>query len=533
MGQSADVLLHDDVYPLLDRLDIQGRLAAPLPSELKPYPRSEVALWLAGADSQGLGRRARGWIDRARFRLDEDYVTGGKRGLWNTFFTNGRDLYHHRDSTFSLYVSPLLYFGAGQDQPDGAEASNLYRNSRGLQLHGSLLGKVGFYADLVETQQRFPAFWRASIEQRGAIPGEGFWKTFKDDGYDFANFRGYLTYSPIRQLRIKFGRDRNLWGQGSQSLLLSDHATDYLFLQLSAQFWKLQYTTLWAEFVDFIPFKPDAAGPQPRKYAALRQLTFRPNRQLSFTLFESTLFAPQSNAGQRAFELQYLNPLILYRTVEQYIGSPDNTLLGLQWKWNFLRQFQFYGQLLLDDYNLGERENGPGWWGNKFGAQGGVKWIDAGGIETLDLQLEGNVIRPFTYTHFNLATTYSHYGQFLGHSLGTNLYDVNATVTYQPLPGVYTYLRYGYSTQGLNAAGVNTGGEVLNAQRPESLYNNTVAQGEELTLHHLQGRVTYQVGRQPLYVDAEVLYRQANDATATQAATLSLRYLLPWRATTW
>lgn len=534
-GQQADVLLNDDSYHLLDRLDIKGVLPEPLPSETKPYPREWVSGWLAKSDSAQLGRRDKAWIERARFRLNPTYPASGSKGLWNTFYTNRRDLLQHQEPKFQVFLNPLLYVGAGQDQPDAtyAEQVNTYRNSRGLQLHGSLFGKVGFYADVVETQVRYPEYIRTGIQQAGAIPGEGFWKIFKEGGYDYTNVRGYLTFSPVEEVRVKFGRDRNSWGNGSQSLFLSDYATDYLFLQLTTRIWKLTYTNLFTEFVDFIPFKPDAAGPYPRTYGVFHQLTYRPHPQVSLSLFESTLFAPESPTGKRGFELQYLNPLILYRTVEQYIGSPDNSTLGLQWKWNFLQRFQFFGQFFIDDYNLGERKNGSGWWGNKVALQGGLKYVDVGGIETLDLQVEGNLIRPYTYTHFNVATTYTHYGQYLGHTMGTNLYDISATAQYQPIPGLYLYLRYAYALQGKNTPELNYGGEVRSTERPVNEYGNTVAQGEAYRLHHLLARATYQLGKQPLYVDLEALLRKGNDVTETQAVSISVRYLMPWHPTTW
>ncbi|MFN8923301.1 MAG: hypothetical protein ACK5XP_10295, partial [Sphingobacteriia bacterium] len=104
------------------------------------------------------------------------------------------------------------------------------------------------------------------MRARSAIPGEGFYKTFRTDGYDYLSAKGYLTYSPVKPVRIKLGRDRVHWGDGYQSMLLSDHATDYYMLNFHTRIWKLEYMNHFTQMIDLIPNKPDAIGAQPRKY---------------------------------------------------------------------------------------------------------------------------------------------------------------------------------------------------------------------------------------------------------------------------
>ena len=51
------------------------------------------------------------------------------------------------------------------------------------------------------------------------------------------------------------------------------------------------------------------------------------------------------------FEWHYLIPIIFYRSIEQSLGSADNSVIGLDFKANFLRHFQLYGQFVLDEFN--------------------------------------------------------------------------------------------------------------------------------------------------------------------------------------
>jgi hypothetical protein len=40
---------------------------------------------------------------------------------------------------------------------------------------------------------------------------------------------------------------------------------------------------------------------------------------------------------------------------------------------------QFYGQFLLDEFNLEQIKSGDGWWANKWGLQLGAKYVNAFG----------------------------------------------------------------------------------------------------------------------------------------------------------
>src|SRR5690606_25694881 len=119
-------------------------------------------------------------------------------------------------------------------------------------------------------------------------------------------------------------------------------------------------------------------------------------------LFESVVFGRKNH-----FEFSYLNPVIFYRSIEQQNGSPDNAMVGLDAKANVAKKLQFYGQLLLDEFKLSEIKAGNGWWANKWGYQLGAKYIDAFGVNNLDLQVEHNRVRPFTYSHRDSVSTYT------------------------------------------------------------------------------------------------------------------------------
>ena len=518
-AQDTDILLNHDLYHYIDRLDIKGLTGRHVHTELKPYGRNELTAIFRDTDSTQLSDTEYDWHQRMHILADDDYAQAqSAQGILKTFYRNGRDLFAYETPNFKLFINPLMHFAGGLESetftsPDW-ESIALSVNTRGLTVRGSVFDKIGYYTEITENLTRFPQYMYQRYENQGYIQGETFVREFRgENALDFFGSRAYLTYSPLPGLRLKFGRDRAFWGNGYQSLMLNDQAPDYLFLNARARFWKLEYSTQIMQLLEFIPDKSDSEGTYPRKYAALHQLMFKPNAQFSIGLFESVIFNPYLANGRRGFELQYLNPLIFYQSVEEVSGSPDNSFLGLTLKYNFLQQFQGYGQILLDDYNFSVRDEGNGYWGNKFGYQVGLKYIDAFGVPTLDLQVEYNRVRPYTYQHFNVSANYTHFAQPLGHGGGANLSDLQFVLRLHPFPAWNLHLAYRTLMQGRDDGVINYGGDINRSYNVNRFRNfdNEVGQGAAFDVQQLYGRLTCQLWNTDTYFEVEGRYRTENN----------------------
>ncbi|MEL7533300.1 MAG: hypothetical protein AAFN10_18450 [Bacteroidota bacterium] len=517
-AQDTDILLNHDLYHYIDRLDIKGYVDTAILTFHKPYGRAYLRDIFGRVSLEGMSSAEAAWHARMRMLADDDFAGQEQfKGLRNVLFTNHRDLFALEKPGFRLYVNPAVHFAGGLDQnnyPDAFQESlPLSINTRGLVIRGSIKEKLGFYTEVSENITRFPFYIYEDVQASEVLYGEGFIKPFgQETGLDYLGSRAYLTVSPFDFMRIKFGKDRAFWGNGWQSLQLSDHAADYLFLNINTRIWKLEYSNHFTQMIDYLPGKTDAEGTFPRKFGAFHQLNFQPTHNLSIGFFESVIYASQIGNKSRGLELQYFNPVIFYRAAEQYVGSPDNALLGLQLKWNFLQRFQFYGQLLLDDYNFGRRGDGSGYWQNKIGFQTGLKYIDVLGISTLDLQLEYNRVRPYTYQHFNLSTNYTHYNQNLGHASGANLSDIHFILRYHPAASWNFLLTYSSVRQGLDQDGLNYGGNPLS---PDLIragdFEQVVGQGLANRVQQAYLRVSRQLWNADLYAEIEARYRQEND----------------------
>ncbi|MBK8502257.1 MAG: hypothetical protein IPL46_08640 [Saprospiraceae bacterium] len=245
----------------------------------------------------------------------------------------------------------------------------------------------------------------------------------------------------------------------------------------------------------------------PKKYFAAHYLSLNILKNLYISLFETVVFARENQ-----FELQYLNPVILYRTVEGSIGSPDNVLLGLDIKYNLWRKVSLYSQFILDEFKIGEIRAKSGWWANKYAFQVGIKSFDLLGISHLDAQVEYNVARPYTYSHNAGIAHYSHYSQSLAHPLGANFRESIVKVTYQQGWHWFFTLRALTMRTGEDQDTLNWGSNILlaNDGRVQD-YNNEILQGIKTDIGMLGFDLSYQI-KHGLFLDVFYQYRKEESA---------------------
>ena len=101
---------------------------------------------------------------------------------------------------------------------------------------------------------------------------------------------------------------------------------------------------------------------------------------------------------------------------------------------------------MLDEFTAKEMFANNGYWANKYGIQLGGKYFDAFGVRNLDLQAELNMVRPYTYSHYDSTSNYTHYNQPLAHPLGADFRAEGTrlvgTRTFALVDGMWTDARY-------------------------------------------------------------------------------------------
>src|SRR5688572_11841395 len=383
---------------------------------------------------------------------EEKELYKSKKPIWKALYKTPANFFEVHVKDFDLIINPVFQYIVSKESDND---QHLFLNTRGLTARGKIANKIGFAAYMTDNQERDPSYVQQWITDRKAVPGAGFYKDFKDPGgVDYFDARGYFTFNVTKYIDVVFGYDKNFIGNGYRSLYLSDFGNSNLFLKLNTRIWKLNYQNLFMEVQNADSRTGDKLI--GKKYMAMHHLDINITRWLNIGLFEGVVFGRVDH-----FDFSYLNPIIFYRSIEQQNGSADNSVVGLDFKANVARHFQFYGQLVLDEFKLSEIKDNRGWWGNKYGVQLGAKYIDALSIKNLDLQLEYNNVRPFTYSHGDSVANYTHYNQPMAHPLMANFGETIGIIRYQPAPKWMLQAEAIYYQQGRDADTVSYGSNIF------------------------------------------------------------------------
>ena len=513
-GQGTYAPLNKDYYDLVDRYEIRsGKFAPAHDRGVKPYSRKSIAsltdsLILDNDELSKTDRFNLQYLANDNWEWSEQEENLSKKRLFNVFYKQRSDLFHVDEDHFDLHVNPVFHFGVGSENNE----EGTFINTRGLELRGMINRKVGFYTYFADNQMRFPTYvrnWMA--DGRFVVPHEGFWKSFKTNGVDFLAARGYITWNAAQFIDFQFGHDKNFIGPGYRSMLLSDFSNSYLFLKINTKIWRINYTNLFTEM------RADAPGTlsgsssgidYPKKYMALHRLGINITDRFNLGVYEAVIFGQDDTTTGTSFELDYLNPIVFYRTIEQSGGSQDNAILGADFTWYFLNHFSLYGQLMFDEFLLDEVKGGDGWWGNKLAWQLGFKYIDAMGVNNLDLQVEANFARPYTYAHKTIFTNYAHYRQPLAHPQGANFKELLVIAKYQPIPRLSFTGKIISANFGTDADSTNWGGNIQKDYLTyEQEYNNEIGQGVANDLFYGSLSASFQL-KHNLFIDLQHLFRK-------------------------
>ena len=306
----------------------------------------------------------------------------------------------------------------------------IFQNTRAIRVEGSLGKQFSFSSTLAENWALFPKFldryaWKGYPH---VVPGFGLNKSADKKHVDYPHSEGYLAYKPSKFFFFELGHGNHFIGEGYRSLFLSDNAGVYPYMKIEATFWKVKYSTIWTAYQDM---RPEVTVNQvyKKKYAAIHYIDWNALPKLNLGFFETVVWY---NENRRGFDVNYLNPLIFFKTVELESGSGgSNSLLGLSAQYKLPYKINVYSQFILDEMTIDKFFGDSGYWANKFGYQIGIKYHDALNLPGLFLRAEYNTVRPYTYGHRNTITNYGHNFQALAHPWGANFKESLVEIQYR------------------------------------------------------------------------------------------------------
>jgi len=436
-AQSTFVPLNSEEQLLLDRLEaLNGQINTNVGGNYLPVSRKDLAAYLydvkqgsVRGQTLNLSPTDQHLIDRA-IGLNGEWVTDAtgmdasiptKKPILKYFYTTKGNFYHVNTDNFFLTVNPVLYTQLSANV--NASKDKGYTNLRGAELRGRIANRIGFYTMLGDQQQQPLPVVYGWEQQYHSYPGNDYYIR-KDKNFDAFIGRGYITFDAFNNhLQVAFGYDKQFVGNGVRSLVQSDETAASTFLRLDFEIGRFKFNNIYQELVgDFPGLGNDDR--LPKKYSAFNQVSTMIGSKLNIGIFESTIF------DNSCLHLTNVIPVVFSQSIARTLGAQQKTSLGLNFKYIPTAGVQVYGQGLIDQLDF--KTIGKSSYKNSWAGQLGVKYYNAFTIANLDLQLEGNYVRPFMYQSNDGRTNGTHYNQPLAHPMGAGFAEGIFRIKYQP-----------------------------------------------------------------------------------------------------
>jgi hypothetical protein len=300
-----------------------------------------------------------------------------------------------------------------------------------------------------------------------------------------------------RYFQLDCGRQKHHIGDGYRSLIIGQQAAPLPFFRMNAQVHKVRFFSEWMRATHAYE---TALNREPRhKYLAMHGLSMNLGKRFNLTAYEMVVWQDRDTLNQRGLDIHYLNPIVFYRPLEYAQGSADNVILAASMRYKATPKISVYAQVVLDEFKLNQLRRELRWWANKYGGQLGVKCFDV--LPGFDMLVEGNVVRPFTYTHGSPIQSWTHWSQPLAHPLGANFAEVlwrgKVEMKRWKLQLQALYGAYGRD-EDTNTDGLidNLGGDINRSYRnPFRQYGNELLQGSKTNVFYQHADLAYVVDK--------------------------------------
>ncbi len=524
-AQTSYTQLGHKEYNLLERLEIKSGLEGFNASYLKP---NNIKLLVKEVELLDSLQRNKNRVAAKVNTIDKYNIT--RFLMAHKEYTSATSSFNNKKTSFNLIelnkpnffmaINPALQYQFGTESADN---QSLYLMSGGLTAKGLIAKKVAFNFYATGNRERTPFYVRDFTKTFKAVPGFSNYNITDSNAVQYFDVRASAQWTLAKFIDMQVGYDRHFLGNGHRSLLLSDFSGNSLFFKINTRLWKFNFENLYMQLT---PQFGIVANRNAKKYLRINTLSINATNWLNIGIFDAVSFGRQNQ-----FELNYLQPFTFLRAMEQQSGSPDNALVGMNIKANIRKQIQVYGQVLLDEFLLKEIKANSGWWANKLGYQIGAKYIDAFNVQNLDIQIESNRTRPFTYTHYDSVSNYSNNNMPLAHPLGAGFQEYILIARYQPTKKLFLQSKIMYYTSGRDTSGINFGNNILRDYRirPRD-YAWEVGAGNKVNCFYMNVNASYEF-KENLFFDAGITLRNMSFTKGSAQNTTLVNVGFRWNIT--
>ncbi len=331
----------------------------------------------------------------------------------NFFDDKAKYFYHYADSNKNISVVPLATMEAHFLSSDVNKRVGL--GNLGVRVSGTLSGCFGY--NLQATNGAILAGDR-TVAMLDPHLSQNLKFAEMNSDFDFTEsqvaFQQNWFYASI-------GRETRRLGSGiNTSLFISDNAPPFTMISLGAKFksfeYKFSHGGLIAYYQDSTKIGFNAVI--PLKYNTMHRFSLRPKwGEIAF--WESIIYS------KRNIDLEYLNPLSFFKSLEHALRDRDNSMMGGDITIRPIKNIEVKGSFLLDDIKFGEI--GKNYWSNKTAWNIGL-WYSSD--FSTDFGFEYARVEPYTFTHFDSLNSFTNDQRLIGTSLMPNSEEYSAAMKF-------------------------------------------------------------------------------------------------------
>lgn len=381
-GQMETVPIGDKsyewIYDYIEKLYLRGYLKE-LHLGTKPYYRGELAQSLLGlktkieTENLKLSSFEKYLFHQLENEFEPEMVNLDKRKRlkWGLDFIENSRLSSNRKSIFYESFLPSLQADIG----DNFSLLCRYSIDEGLAKDSAYTGKV--------------------------------WRGFAGDASQV-----YLSFK-LPYFNLFIGRENLSWGQSRLSpLILSPNSPPMDMLKLQGEWSFFKLSSFFAQ-LDPVTISDSTGTAKYRRYLSAHRFSFKVKSFLELGFSETVIYGGEN----RWFELYYLNPLLWFHASQLNENEDDNTFFGMDFNFTPLRKLFFYGEFLIDDFQI-EKKSKSDKEPNELGYSLGLKLTDLMGLNGSEFDLEYLRINNWTYNQKNPWNRYLYKNKLIGNPLG-------------------------------------------------------------------------------------------------------------------
>lgn len=467
-AQYDNIPISNPVYSYLERAEARGYLEN-MSLALRPMMRYQIAEALKNIRKHQLELSKMELATLEKFERYFEIIPEEKLVLFYSkddtlqvlskrfFDDNPKYIYHYADSEHNLKILPLLTL-ENIIKIENSKSDNVFYGNLGIRANGTLGNMFGYYLQF--TNGEVVTGNRDILKLDNHISTNVKFTDLNSD-FDFSESGVNIKY---KWFYAGISKESRKWGNGVlNSIYISDNAPPFTMLNLGVNFADFSYMfihgSLLAYYRDSI--KTGFNANFPNKYITMHRFSAKPDWG-EFALWEGIIYS------KRNVDLNYLNPLSFYKSLEHSLRDRDNSMIGFDFAVRPLSGLELKGGFILDDIIFGEI--GKNFWGNKTAWNVGAWYVPQ---MPIDFGFEYSRIEPYTFTHFDYLNNYSNDDKLINFQMQPNSDQFATVVRFwwgQKLPASLklSYTRHGeneYNEQGNMTR--NVGGDFRYTVRPE------------------------------------------------------------------